>query len=83
MAGNLAEWVYDYYNAEYYQVAPDGGWVNPQGPDDDLYRNARGGSYLFGISKLRASDRARYNPTTYQRHVGFRCAKSVSPLGED
>ena len=75
MAGNVYEWVSDYYFADYYQVSPAGGWVNPQGPENELYRVVRGGSYNWWVSSLRASERSSQNLTAYSRHIGFRCVK--------
>lgn len=43
MAGNAAEWVYDFYDPQYYRKSPV---QNPKGPVDGKHHVYRGGSYL-------------------------------------
>jgi len=43
MAGNAAEWVYDFYDAQYYWKSPV---QNPKGPEKGKQHVFRGGSYL-------------------------------------
>lgn len=74
MAGNVREWVNDWYNATYYQVAPES---NPPGPGSGNYKVLRGGSwdnYFFGV---RVAFRDRVEPSSTSYSIGFRCA--VSP----
>ena len=75
MAGNVVEWVNDFYDAEYYAEAPP---ANPPGPTAGNERVLRGGA--FGNT-----DAAAYT-TTHRYHlpqnntdvdVGFRCAAGV------
>lgn len=76
LAGNVWEWVYDWYGKEYYKQSPD---KNPQGPDrgDFGSKIARGGSWTFG--DLSAKCATRYNTSSETRYdiIGFRCAKNV------
>jgi formylglycine-generating enzyme required for sulfatase activity len=58
VAGNVGEWVADWYDKDYYQVSPSN---NPQGPatkEGELQRRAdRGGGWCFGIQMVRVSTR--------------------------
>lgn len=77
MAGNVAEWVADYFDPDYYRVAPD---HNPTGPQQVLDHVLRGGSWASPREQAQAffrnsSHSARPNP-----RVGFRC---VSPLARE
>ncbi|NIP99383.1 MAG: SUMF1/EgtB/PvdO family nonheme iron enzyme, partial [Nitrospinaceae bacterium] len=72
MAGNVAEWVSDWYGQNYYDKSPV---VNPQGPTNGIYRVIRGGSRLKSFD-LQHSHRSYDSPGRKIpfRH-GFRCAK--------
>ena len=75
MAGNAREWVADWYDAEYYQQAPD---RNPQGPDKKgVVRSIRGGSWHSPASDLTTAARGRGGFALQTHGTGFRCARSV------
>jgi formylglycine-generating enzyme required for sulfatase activity len=85
MAGNAAEWVYDFYDPTYYGKSAV---QNPQGPETGEVHVFRGGSYLSDATQLYTSWRGYYVPpqSVYHRPqgfgyprpaVGFRCAKSI------
>jgi formylglycine-generating enzyme required for sulfatase activity len=76
MAGNVREWVADWYAADFYAQTPT---TNPQGPERGVRRGARGGSFGIAVSKLmRISNRESYTPATRSIHLGFRCARPVT-----
>ena len=71
MAGNVWEWVQDWWAEDYYARSPAG---NPQGPDTGTLRVARGASWFDETYKY-VSSRAPLTPSSYRMHwVGIRCA---------
>ena len=78
MAGNVAEWVKDWYDETYYNNSP---LSNPKGPIllSGLYRVRRGGSWSDDGNDIHSSARDRYLPNVTVSYVGFRCAKSATP----
>ena len=74
MAGNVGEWVNDWYASDYYTT---GGppWNDPQGPGSGSYRVWRGGAWVYNSTGLRASYRAGSAPTSATNGLGFRCAQ--------
>jgi formylglycine-generating enzyme required for sulfatase activity len=73
MAGNVWEWVNDWFDSSYYSVSPPS---NPPGPTTSPYngRVLRGGYWYDNAYGLRVADRHYYNPTYQGYIVGFRCA---------
>jgi len=75
MAGNVYEWVADWYSASYYAVSPA---RNPTGPESGEYRVLRGGTWCYdGRCQLNSTIREGYDPSNSWNSVGFRCAKSI------
>lgn len=79
MAGNVREWVQDWYDPAYYKHAPD---RNPQGPEKGIVRVIRGGSWHSPVSDITASARGRGGFALQTHGTGFRCARSI-PSGVD
>jgi formylglycine-generating enzyme required for sulfatase activity len=83
MAGNVTEWVNDWYQSGYYSTLPEFS-DNPQGPSSGkcLYpdylacRSGRSGSYVSTGDKLRSSYRFYLVPETSNLGLGFRCART-------
>ena len=71
MAGNVLEWVADWYDTNYYASSPD---RNPTGPDSGSVRVLRGSSwYGPGGDLVRAAIRNRDLPGDRLVNLGFRC----------
>ena len=74
LAGNVEEWVADWYAADYYDHSPRN---NPNGPDSGVARVLRGGSWRHQKSHHVLNSHREYEIPDYSSNfVGFRCAWS-------
>ena len=73
MAGNVWEWVSDWYDQDYYKSGP---LQNPPGPRKGDSKVVRGGSWGSGANGLRSADRETHLPSFRGFGTGFRCAKN-------
>ncbi len=68
MAGNVGEWVADWYAEDFYLRSPKN---NPQGPSEGKLK------VLRGWARARSALRSYCPPTLRQSNVGFRCAQDI------
>jgi hypothetical protein len=70
MAGNVNEWVSDWYAEDYYATSPA---ANPIGPADGTKKVFRGGSYRSSMDDVNSFVRFSAKPVEHGADLGFRC----------
>lgn len=72
-AGNVMEWVSDWYAETYFKEAPE---QNPQSPEYGTFRALRGGGYATTGADIRITSRSKMVQDFRDETIGFRCAVS-------
>lgn len=75
LAGNAAEWVADYFDFDYYPVAPD---HNPPGPSAVLDHGLRGGSWASPSAHVQTFFRDSSHSVRPNLRIGLRCAQTLN-----
>ena len=79
MLGNQSEWVWDTYDAGYYEGRPDPD-ADPTGPAPGDERVVRGGAWGSVAGSCRAASRKPASPGLRDRFRGFRPVRTGEPL---
>lgn len=79
-AGNVMEWVADWYAESYFKEAPE---QNPQSPEYGTFRVLRGGGYATTGADIRITSRSKMVPDFRDETIGFRCADSGMKQGKN
>ncbi len=77
MAGNVSEWVADWFDPEYYRAKED---YNPTGPRQGQDKVFRGGSWNEDPEVARSAGRNAGGLDHWSYLIGFRCAQSEPSL---
>jgi formylglycine-generating enzyme required for sulfatase activity len=74
MAGNVYEWINDYYRGNYDKKAV----TNPQGPKRGSGHVIRGSAFLYETFKQRSAYRGSYYSSFRGVYIGIRCVRGIT-----
>ncbi len=78
VAGNVREWCWDWYSADYYTTSPG---TDPRGTTSGSFRVIRDGGWDGDAHNCRVSRRNASSPASSGNTIGFRLARSFVPSG--
>ena len=76
MAGNVWEWVSDWFDSSVYL---DENRIDPKGPESGISKVLRGGNWYYKAYYMRTTYRFNEKPEIFKVWQGFRCANRAMP----
>lgn len=77
-AGNVWEWVWDWYGEDVYEQFATNAAIDPRGPTSGGERVCRGGAWCFNATQCSSASRLGFVPESGNMLVGFRVAHGLS-----